>query len=171
MADDTIDDSSLRQLGAKLGGALRARGRTFAAAESCTGGWIAKILTDEAGSSDYFAGGVVCYSDTVKREVLGVSGETLAAHGAVSEPVCAEMARGVLELCGANLAAAVSGIAGPGGAVPGKPVGTVCFGWAWRESGMPRERTVTRQFAGDRETVRRASVAFVLEETLALASR
>ncbi|HUO82960.1 MAG TPA: CinA family protein [Gammaproteobacteria bacterium] len=157
-----LSDAALAALGAALGCELAARGRTLATAESCTGGWIAKALTDTAGSSAWFAGAVVCYSDRVKCRVLGVSEETLAAFGAVSEPTVEEMARGALELCEADVAVAVSGIAGPDGGVPGKPVGTVCFGWAWRTAGGIRTRVMTGHLGGDRETVRRETVAAAL---------
>jgi len=107
---------------------LRGAGLTFAAAESCTGGLVCARLTCIAGSSDVVAGGVVSYSNEVKMKVLGVKEESLAAFGAVSEPVATQMAEGVRRATGADIAVSVTGIAGPGGATAGKPVGTVCFG-------------------------------------------
>lgn len=172
LASHQTDDLSLLELATVLGNALLGCGRALATAESCTGGWIAKVLTDIPGSSVWFPGGVVSYADAVKREVLGVSTQTLADHGAVSDATVEEMARGVLELCHADIAVAVSGIAGPGGGEgPGKPVGAVCFGWAWRDGNHTQVHTLRRQFAGDREAVRRASVAVALQETLRLVSQ
>jgi len=111
-----------------LGALLRERGLTVCTAESCTGGLIAKHLTDTAGSSDYFLGGVVSYSNRLKTELLGVDETLLTEHGAVSEPVAAAMARGAQESLGADCAIAVTGIAGPGGGTPEKPVGLVYIG-------------------------------------------
>ena len=109
---------------------LRAQGRTLALAESCTGGLIAKALTDVAGSSDVLMGGVVAYSNASKTALLGVPAERVAAHGAVSEPVAAAMAAGARARFAADVAIATTGVAGPGGGSPQKPVGTVCFGLA-----------------------------------------
>lgn len=128
---------------------LRDRSLTLATAESCTGGNIAHELTLIAGSSDVFAGGVVSYSNDVKMKLLSVSADTLAAHGAVSEEVVAEMARGAREATGADVAVATSGIAGPSGAVPGKPVGTVCMGVATPRGVV----TATGHFPGNRARV------------------
>jgi nicotinamide-nucleotide amidase len=137
-------------------------------AESCTGGWIAKVATDVPGSSSWFLGGVVAYSNTLKQSLLGVLPSTLAAHGAVSEATAREMAIGALETLGGQVAVAVTGIAGPDGAQPGKPVGTVWFGWAWRAAGEIETRVAMETFAGDREAVRRQSVARALNELLRL---
>lgn len=137
-----------------LGAALAGRGWMVATAESCTGGMIACALTETAGSSAWFDRGFVTYSDAAKRQLLGVAADTLAAHGAVSEPVAREMAAGALARSGARLALAVTGIAGPGGAVPGKPVGTVCFGWA-AVGVEPFAQTM--HFDGDRSQVRLSS--------------
>lgn len=134
-----------------LGLRLKALGAMAATVESCTGGLIARALTETAGSSSWFDRGFVTYSNEAKMELVGVSPDTLAAHGAVSEATAAEMALGGLAHGRAGLALSVTGIAGPGGAVPGKPVGTVCFGWAAIES---TPRTETMHFAGDRATVR-----------------
>jgi len=108
-----------------VGQMLRESGLKVATAESCTGGYLAHLLTSIPGSSDYYLGGVVSYANSVKREVLGVSPETLREHGAVSEPVVRQMVEGVCRLTGADLAMATSGIAGPGGGTPEKPVGTI----------------------------------------------
>lgn len=157
--------SELFRLAERLGVQLLARSRWVAVAESCTGGWVAKCLTDVPGSSQWFDRGFVTYSNESKLEMLGVPGETLAVHGAVSEPTVAAMAAGVLAHSRADLALAISGIAGPGGAVPGKPVGTVCFAWAGRQG---EARIETRRFAGDREQVRRASVIHGITGLIAL---
>ncbi|NNG12165.1 MAG: CinA family protein [Halobacteria archaeon] len=147
----------------QVGEALLKQGRMLAVAESCTGGWVAKCLTDIAGSSQWFECGFVTYSNHSKQEMLGVPAATLEADGAVSEACVREMATGALQHSPADLALAISGIAGPGGDVPGKPVGTVCFAWATR-GGAPRVET--RHFSGDREAVRRQSVAHALEGLL-----
>jgi nicotinamide-nucleotide amidase len=147
-------------LAASLGSLLRERGRTLAVAESCTGGLIAKLLTDVPGSSDYFLGGVVSYADSAKRDLLAVREETLRAHGAVSEEVALEMARGARERFGSDLAVAVTGIAGPDGGTPDKPVGTVHFALAKRGGA---EIVRKREFIGDRAAVRLASCLYALD--------
>jgi nicotinamide-nucleotide amidase len=134
-----------------LGHALRARGWTIACAESCTGGLVCRALTEIGGSSDWFERGFVTYSNAAKTDLLGVSADALKSQGAVSEAVAREMADGALARSRAQLAVSVTGIAGPGGAVPGKPVGTVCFGWAALDA---ESRTETRHFSGDRAAVR-----------------
>ena len=128
---------------------LSARGLSLSTAESCTGGNIAHLITSIAGSSEVFRGGVVAYSNDVKQRVLGVDAATLAAHGAVSEPVVGQMAGGVASVTSSDCAIATSGIAGPGGAVPGKPVGTVCI--AVRTPAGTE--SVTCHFPGDRSRV------------------
>jgi nicotinamide-nucleotide amidase len=143
---------------AELAEKLLAGGRRLVTAESCTGGWIAKACTDLPGSSQWFLGGAVTYSDHLKVALLGVRRETLAAHGAVSEPVVREMARGALERLGGEEAVAVSGIAGPDGGTPEKPVGTVWIAWARRRGQGIEERAVLERFPGDRAAVRRAAV-------------
>ncbi len=122
--DDGIG-GELLGLEAEIGELLRARGLTLAVAESCTGGLLGHLITNVPGSSDYFLGGVVTYSDRAKEKLLGVRRESLAEQGAVSEQVAREMARGARALFGADVALAITGIAGPGGATPGKPVGLV----------------------------------------------
>jgi nicotinamide-nucleotide amidase len=160
----TPTDKELEGLALKLGRALHVRGWRAAAAESCTGGWIAKVLTDVAGSSQWFEGGVVAYSNAAKTELLGVPGDVLAMHGAVSEETVRAMADGARRRFGAQLAVAVSGIAGPGGGTHDKPVGTVHFAWA-----SPDTVTAARRiFAGSREAVRRQTVALALERLIEL---
>jgi nicotinamide-nucleotide amidase len=142
-----------------LGHALRACGWMVATAESCTGGAIARALTEVGGASEWFERGFVTYSDHSKVDLLGVSAATLAAAGAVSEAVAAQMADGALTHSRAQLAMSVTGIAGPGGARPGKPVGTVCFGWVAIDA-APLTETVV--FPGDRAAVRRAAALHAL---------
>jgi len=149
---------NLYELAVQVGVALRTRNRTLAIAESCTGGWIAKACTDLPGSSQWFRGGVVAYCNELKAALLGVSPGTLASEGAVSEAVVREMAVGALERLGGEVAIAVSGIAGPDGGVPGKPVGTVWLAWARRCDTGVRVHAVAARFAGDREQVRRRAV-------------
>lgn len=158
-------DDELGALSAEVGAALAAAGAVLATAESCTGGWVAETVTATAGSSAWFDCGYITYSNAAKQRLLGVSAATLGRHGAVSEAVALEMARGALAAPGASIALAVTGIAGPGGATPDKPVGTVCFGWV-RRDGI--ERSETRHFTGDREAVRRKSVRHTLAVLLAL---
>ena len=147
--------------------APRLRGWKLATAESCTGGGIAHAVTSIAGSSDVFDRGFVTYTDASKVEMLGVTRAALAAHGAVSEAVARAMAEGALRASQADVAVAVTGIAGPGGATPGKPVGTVCFAWGTRGGSLEAR---TDHFAGDRATVRAASVRTALHGVIALAS-
>ncbi len=146
-----------------LADALRRRGWRIAAAESCTGGLIAGACTGVAGSSDWFERGFVTYSNEAKIEMLGVTPALIAAHGAVSAEVASAMAMGALQHAPVQLAVAVTGIAGPGGAGPGKPVGTVCFGLAQGPAGPGASvRTWSRLFPGDRAGVREATVAEAL---------
>lgn len=142
---------------------LLEKGWMLVTAESCTGGWVAKVCTDLAGSSGWFERGFVTYTNQAKQEMLGVSGETLSAHGAVSEATVAEMANGALRNSRANVALAISGIAGPSGATDDKPVGTVCFGFAVHGGETWTERC---HFNGERETVRRQSVLYALQGVL-----
>lgn len=152
------DDRQLARLAVRVGKHLRTSQRQIATAESCTGGWIAKSLTDIAGSSGWVVEGFVTYSNQAKMHTLGVPARLLDAHGAVSEPVARAMARGALERSGAALAVAVTGIAGPGGAVPGKPVGTVWLAWAMRRGRRIHVDALIKHFTGDREAVRRKTV-------------
>ena len=158
-------DDELLKLCAELGAALKSRGWTLALAESCTGGWVAQSVTAIAGSSAWFDRGFVTYSNAAKIEMLGVAENTLNRHGAVSEQTAREMALGALEHSYANIATAITGIAGPDGGSQEKPVGTVCFAWATTGGHL---KTVTRHLAGDREEVRRMSVKTALEVLLQL---
>ena len=133
-------------------------------AESCTGGLVAACLTEIAGSSDVVECGVVTYSYQSKIDLLGVDEDTLQEYGAVSEETAAEMADGALDLSPADISVAVTGIAGPGGATPGKPVGLVYIGIATRDGGV---RTIQNNFSGSREQVRMATVEKALQELLA----
>lgn len=157
------DDESLAMLTAAVAAELKVQGRMLATAESCTGGWIAKLCTDLAGSSTWFERGMVSYSNQAKQDLLGVPAARIARFGAVSEEVAAEMARGALTNSRADFALAVTGIAGPDGGSPDKPVGTVCFGWALPGDIVETERYC---FPGDREAVRRATVATALNGLL-----
>jgi nicotinamide-nucleotide amidase len=161
----TPTDEDLAALAMQLGRVLEARNLRVATAESCTGGWIAKALTDIPGSSRWVEGGVVAYSNSAKSSLLGVPAGTVAAHGAVSEAVVRAMAEGARARFGVPLTVAVSGVAGPDGGTPDKPVGTVWFAWAnGRETSAAREL-----FGGDRETVRRRTVDFALRRLIELA--
>jgi nicotinamide-nucleotide amidase len=152
----------MEDLARRVGERLAASGQVLAIAESCTGGWVAQAVTAIAGSSDWFDRGFVTYSNDAKQEMLGVRADTLARHGAVSEHTAREMAQGALARSKAAVAVAVTGIAGPAGGTPDKPVGTVCFAWAGRQ----KIRAETRRFSGDRESVRRQSVIRALEGVL-----
>jgi nicotinamide-nucleotide amidase len=146
-----------------LGGRLKARGLKLATAESCTGGWVAQAVTAVAGSSDWFERGFVTYSNEAKREMLGVAAATLERAGAVSEETALEMARGALAASRAQVAVSITGVAGPTGGTAAKPVGMVCFGWALAGGAAD---AATKHFAGDREAVRRQSVAHALQGLL-----
>ena len=163
---DTSGSGGFEPAVLELAEALRARGWRMASAESCSGGLIAAACTAVAGSSDWFERGFVSYSNEAKVELLGVDPALIAAHGAVSEPVALAMARGALARAPVQLAVAVTGIAGPGGAVPGKPVGTV-----WLALADGRGATAERvQLDGDRAAVRAQTVARALAGLLARAS-
>jgi nicotinamide-nucleotide amidase len=159
----TPSDSELRSAAETVAERLLESGWMMAVAESCTGGWVAKVCTDLAGSSQWFERGFVTYTNQAKQEMLGVTEGTLAVHGAVSEATVAEMASGALQNSRANLALAISGIAGPSGATDEKPVGMVCFGFALQNGDTWAERC---HFKGDREEVRRQSVLYGLQGIL-----
>jgi len=161
--DTVSSDQQLTRLADTLAGRLTASSLTLATAESCTGGWIAQTLTAITGSSAWFDRGFVTYSNQAKQDMLGVSLKTLDQFGAVSEQVVLEMVQGALNNSPAQLAVAVSGIAGPGGGTVEKPVGTVCFGWCRKGFAAMAE---SRQFNGDREAVRRQAVAHALQGLL-----
>jgi nicotinamide-nucleotide amidase len=152
----------IEKISKQLGKKLEASHLLLATAESCTGGWVAQAVTSIAGSSAWFERGYVTYSNAAKREALGVSGKTLTRYGAVSEPTAREMARGALTKSRAGIALAVTGIAGPGGGAPGKPVGMVCFAWAHGRN----IRSETKRFRGGRASVRRQSVIHALRGVL-----
>ena len=179
-----LTDEALRQQAAALGGKLRAAALSVATAESCTGGWIAKVFTDVAGSSAWFNGGVVTYSNEAKHRLLAVESDALRKHGAVSELVVRQMALGALDALGAHCAVSVSGVAGPDGGSPAKPVGLVWIGAAVRRNrpdssrsnapsaGGPQAgadapivhvKALEHHFKGSREVVRRASVAAAMQ--------
>lgn len=153
-------DAELVALADQLGQELKRRGLMLATAESCTGGLLGAVVTAVPGSSHWYERGFITYTNTAKRELLGVKTETLTRFGAVSEPAARAMAEGALAASHADLTVAVTGIAGPGGGSPEKPVGTVCLAWAVRRQPV---RTVTEHFRGDRETIRRAAVKAALE--------
>ena len=158
-----------RALAAELLAAARAAGVMVATAESCTGGLIAGAITDVAGSSDIFDRGFVTYSNTAKQTMLGVGAETLAAHGAVSEPVAREMAEGALRRSAADIAVSVTGIAGPGGGSAEKPEGRVCFGLA--QAGRPTRVETVDFGALGRDRVRAETVRLALRLLLAALQR
>nr|WP_322996405.1 CinA family protein [Castellaniella sp.] len=160
-------DRESRALAGELGAALRALGWLCATAESCTGGLLAGAITACPGASLWFDRGFITYSNSAKTEQLRVLPDTLERHGAVSEETAMEMAAGVLATTpAARLGLATTGIAGPGGATPGKPVGMVCFGIAYRAGDGINTRAVTRVFDGDRDAVRLAAVRFVLQTAI-----
>jgi nicotinamide-nucleotide amidase len=163
-----VDDPELYELAARVGQKLRAADRRIVTAESCTGGWVAKVLTDIPGSSQWFECGYVTYSNTAKSRDLGVVAGTLECFGAVSEQTVREMAEGALRVAGATVALAVSGIAGPDGGTPGKPVGTVWFCAAARQERAIDIIAEEKLFEGDRAFVRSRSVQHALRLILRL---
>lgn len=164
IADVTVktvpDDAALRHDAGQIAEILRAHGEMLATAESCTGGWIAKACTDLAGSSEWFESAAVTYSNRAKQALLGVTAVTLETYGAVSRECALEMVAGVLVGFEVNVAVAVTGIAGPTGGTPDKPVGTVWVAWQRRSH---EARVECFRFDGDRDAVRRQTVAVALE--------
>ncbi|MEJ1297337.1 MAG: nicotinamide-nucleotide amidase [Candidatus Sedimenticola sp. (ex Thyasira tokunagai)] len=158
-------DRELEQLAKDVGRRLALEDMALVTAESCTGGWIAKVMTDIPGSSGCFDRGFVTYSNEAKQEMLGVSIETLERYGAVSETVVQEMVVGALKQSRGSVALSVSGIAGPGGGSADKPVGTVCFAWGIRGGEVNSQQHC---FEGDRESVRRQAVSQALQGVLDL---
>ena len=156
------DDDRLLKLAREVGMWLAARDEKLATAESCTAGWIAKAVTDVAGSSEWFIAGLATYSDGAKTALLGVPAALLKSEGAVSKAVVEAMAQGALERTGADRAVAVSGIAGPAGGTEEKPIGMVWFAWARRDGEEIVFKTRVERFQGDREGVRRQAVARAL---------
>ncbi|MGB8434853.1 MAG: CinA family protein [Burkholderiales bacterium] len=155
-----MPDPMLQSLAEKVGARLKAAGLLLACAESCTGGWVAQAVTAVAGSSDWFDRGFVTYSNAAKHEMLGVATATIDRFGAVSEETARSMAEGALVHSHAGISLAITGVAGPTGGTPAKPVGMVCFAWARRDGAM---QSRTLHLAGDREQVRRQSVAVALD--------
>ncbi len=143
--------------------ALKRQGLMLATAESCTGGWVAQVITSVAGSSEWFERGFVAYTNLAKREMLGVGTTILSRHGAVSEQCARAMAEGALTHSHAQVALAITGIAGPSGGTPEKPVGTVCFAWVGKKRDAQSRKQV---FPGDRESVRRQAVVTALQGLL-----
>lgn len=157
------ESDKIDALAAGLVSELIVAGKTVATAESCTGGWIAKALTDVNGSSQCFGYGIVSYSNGAKESMLGIDPTTLVQHGAVSEAVVSAMAAGALALSGADFSVAVSGIAGPDGGSEDKPVGTVWMAWAVRAHGETELETKVQHFSGDRRAVRSQTVIVALQ--------
>jgi len=160
------DHDAIRELAATLVDALATANKAVATAESCTGGWVAKAITDVPGSSACFGYGIVSYSNGAKESMLGVRNQTLVDHGSVSEAVVAEMSKGALHLSGADVAIAVSGVAGPDGGTDEKPVGMVWFAWALRDGTRSHVDTTRLQFDGDRDAVREQTVVIALKGAL-----
>lgn len=158
-------DEFLFRLAEETGHALKSRGWMLATAESCTGGWVGEAVTAVPGSSVWYDRGFITYTNASKQEMLGVQAETLAQHGAVSEETVREMAAGVLLHSQAHISLSISGIAGPTGGSPDKPVGTVCFAWCIKKGPLKSE---CRFFAGDRRAVREQAVFHALRGVLAL---
>ena len=158
-------DEELLQLAHTLGQKLHAKGWMLATAESCTGGWVAQVVTAIPGSSAWFDRGFVTYSNRAKEEMLGVTAATIETHGAVSEETVKEMAAGALAHSAAQISVALSGIAGPGGGSKQKPVGTVCIGWAM---GGSDPLSTTCRLSGDREEIRSRGVAAALRGLIEL---
>ncbi|MGH8251904.1 MAG: CinA family protein [Steroidobacteraceae bacterium] len=159
-------DATLERLAKRAATRLRAAGETIATAESCTGGFLAKCLTDLSGSSDYFDRGWVTYSNAAKQAELGIGLALLDRQGAVSESVAIAMVRGALHGSKADRAIAVTGIAGPAGGSPEKPVGTVWIAWGRRRHGRVTVHAGHHRFRGDRDAVRRRTVAAALRGLL-----
>ena len=160
MTNDTTND--ILELATQVGRALQQKGLLLSTAESCTGGGVAQAVTEIAGSTGWFDCGFVAYSNASKTEMLDVPAALIAQLGTVSEEVAASMVEGALANSNAHVAISTTGIAGPSGAVPGKPVGTVCFGWGDGNS-VHTERLV---FAGDRQAVREQTVIHALQGLL-----
>lgn len=159
-----LSDGALAQWALRAGQALLATHRRVVTAESCTGGWVAKCLTDIAGSSQWFERGYVTYSNLAKQQAFGVAAEVMDTFGAVSRPTADQMAAGALHASGADIAVAVTGIAGPDGGSADKPVGLVWFALAQRGAASVAEE---HHFRGDREGIRRAAVAVALRLVIA----
>jgi nicotinamide-nucleotide amidase len=160
-----VSDEELQQLASELGDKLRARGWMLATAESCTGGWAGQLVTALPGSSHWYERGFITYANAAKIEMLGVPADTIESYGAVSEETAAAMAAGALAHSHAQAALAISGIAGPGGGTPKKPVGVVCYGWALADGTLVSS---TCRLDGDREEIRSRAVAAALRGLIEL---
>ena len=160
--------TEMMELAARVGKKLQEKGLLLATAESCTGGGVAQAITEIAGSTAWFDCGFITYSNASKTEMLDVSAAMIAQFGTVSEEVASAMAEGALANSNAHVALSTTGIAGPTGAVPGKPVGTVCFGWSIGDSSQSHHKTHTERlvFSGDRQAVREQTVKHALEGLL-----
>lgn len=164
-----MHDKKLSLIVEQLAELLLKHNKQLTVAESCTGGWLAKVLTDLSGSSDWFDRGFVTYSNQAKHEMLGVAESTLDTYGAVSEQTVTEMAMGALKNSHADFSVSVSGIAGPSGGSAEKPVGLVWFSWAVEENNSQRTLATEKQmFAGDRDMVRQQAVEYALTEIIKL---
>jgi len=164
VVDDHVPSSGeLSDLARQVGASLKARSWQCATAESCTGGWVAKLITDVAGSSNWFLGGYVCYANACKQNMLGVSATLIQQYGAVSSEIVMSLSEGVLARTQADIAVAVSGVAGPGGGTDEKPVGTVWIAWCVAEH-QPECRHF--RFAGSREAIRAAAAGQALRGIL-----
>lgn len=160
-------DAELFQLSEQLGELLKRKAWMLASAESCTGGWVGQLVTAVAGSSQWYDRGFITYTNLSKQEMLGVSAATLEAHGAVSEETVREMAQGALGNSRAQISVSVSGIAGPGGGTPKKPVGSVCIAWATTDGKL---LSTTCRLGGEREEIRARAVAAALRGLIELLS-
>lgn len=160
-----VSDEELHQLACELGDALRTRGWMVATAESCTGGWVGQLLTAIPGSSAWYERGFITYANAAKQEMLGVPADTLETCGAVSEETASAMAAGALAHSHAQAALAISGVAGPGGGTPQKPVGLVCYGWALADGTC---MSSTCRLDGDREEIRSRAVAAAMRGLIEL---
>jgi nicotinamide-nucleotide amidase len=160
-----VNNEELHQLASELGDKMLARGWMLATAESCTGGWAGQLITSIPGSSHWYERGFITYANAAKTEMLGVPPEILETHGAVSEETAVAMAAGALKHSHAQAALAISGIAGPGGGTPQKPVGLVCYGWALADG---TRMSSTCRLDGDREEIRSRAVAAALRGLIEL---
>jgi nicotinamide-nucleotide amidase len=160
-----VSDEELHQLASELGETLSARGWMLATAESCTGGWVGQLLTSLPGSSQWYERGFITYANAAKIEMLGVPAEVIDKYGAVSEETASAMAAGALAHSHAQATLAISGIAGPGGGTPQKPVGLVCYGWALEDGTV---MSSTCRLDGDREEIRSRAVAAAMRGLIEL---
>ncbi|MGE5652068.1 CinA family protein [Noviherbaspirillum sp. UKPF54] len=158
--------NDMMDLAARVGRALQEKSLLLTTAESCTGGGVSQLITEIAGSSEWFDCGFVTYSNASKSELLDVSPALIAQFGTVSEEVAGAMAEGALANSNAHVALSTTGIAGPGGAVPGKPVGTVCFAWSIERNNHQHTYTERHVYSGDRQAVRQQTVMHALQGLL-----